>query len=309
MEEFLEKNSETIFNRKNRIQSYTLERIGSRDEMQDATCSIPSIPGLEDFSFYGVFDGHLSDVVSKYLAKEMLNSILMADQPLFDDLKSKTLTLNQNEIAIERLKSAMRKGFLDIDKKMLDLPEMRTLKQKLVKNEFKDLVKFESGSTAVVCLITPKHIFIANCGDSRAVLTSSNKVFLATEDHKPNNPKEKARVEKAGGKVVIYPKTKNYYIQSPNHQIKLMTSRALGDYSFKQNKHIGQCDQLVSPEPDIYVKERSERNDYLILASDGIWDHISNESIKSIINEMGSPMFSLYYVSQRIDWMSALKVY
>lgn len=42
----------------------------------------------------------------------------------------------------------------------------------------------------------------------------------------------------------------------------------------------GPCEQLVSPEPEIFVQERDDRLDeFLVLACDGVWDVMSNEDL------------------------------
>lgn len=40
------------------------------------------------------------------------------------------------------------------------------------------------GSTAVVAIVTPEKIVVANCGDSRAVLCRNGKAFPLSSDHK-----------------------------------------------------------------------------------------------------------------------------
>ena len=284
---FTESDFEIVSNPLNNVSSHTLEFIGQRKEMEDTTCSLASIPqiGLEHFSFYAVFDGHSSVFASKYLAKEMLNSILLADQSLFNELANKTLRLSENQLAIERMKKAMRKGFLDIDYKMRDLPELEALMKKLESNEIENLETTSSGSTAVVCLITPEYFFIANCGDSRAILVSDNKISLETKDHKPNDAIEKAHIEKAGGEVFEH-KSGKFYVDSKLTQNALNLSRSLGDYGFKRNKLKGQTEQIISPEPDVYVRERSEKDEFLVLATDGIWDNISTEEMKNKIQNL-----------------------
>ena len=53
----------------------------------------------------------------------------------------------------------------------------------------------------------------------------------------------------------------------------LAVSRALGDYEYKNVEGKGQCEQLVSPEPEISVEQRNEKTDeFMILACDGVWD-------------------------------------
>lgn len=62
----------------------------------------------------------------------------------------------------------------------------------------------KSGSTAVCALISPDKIFVANCGDSRAVLCSSGVPAFSTQDHKPVLPGERERIQRAGGTKVNY---------------------------------------------------------------------------------------------------------
>lgn len=60
-----------------------------------------------------------------------------------------------------------------------------------------------SGSCALVIIFIDDICYIANLGDSRALLSENNssKLFYITNDHKPEDVKEKARIEKAGGHV------------------------------------------------------------------------------------------------------------
>lgn len=88
----------------------------------------------------------------------------------------------------------------------------------------------KSGTTAVCALISPTHIFVANCGDSRAVLYRGGKIGFSTQDHKPVNPVEKERIQNAGGSVMI---------QRVNGS--LAVSRALGDYEYKVSE-LHSCD-------------------------------------------------------------------
>lgn len=80
----------------------------------------------------------------------------------------------------------------------------------------------KSGSTAVCSLISPTHFYIANCGDSRAVLCRKGKAAISTMDHKPTVAAERKRIQDAGGSVMI-------------HRVNgsLAVSRALGDFEYK----------------------------------------------------------------------------
>ena len=44
-------------------------------------------------------------------------------------------------------------------------------------------------------------LYVANLGDSRAVLCRDNNAIDMSYDHKPDNPNELTRIKKAGGYV------------------------------------------------------------------------------------------------------------
>ena len=48
----------------------------------------------------------------------------------------------------------------------------------------------KSGSCALVCLVTESHLYIANVGDSRAILSRNSSIEQVTTDQKPSNPSE-----------------------------------------------------------------------------------------------------------------------
>lgn len=150
---------------------------------------------------------------------------------------------------LDMVKNAIKSGFLRIDQ------SMRITSQDM------------SGCTAVCALVSPTHLFIANCGDSRAVLYDGTRPKFVTEDHKPLNPKERKRIIDAGGCAT----------QRINGT--LAVSRALGDFEFKKDILRGPCEQLVSPEPEVTVIERHPGDEFLILACDGIWDVMDNNDL------------------------------
>ena len=86
-------------------------------------------------------------------------------------------------------------------------------------------------------------------------------------------PEERARIEKAGGFVTYFGVWRVNGI--------LATSRALGDYSLKNN-------HVVSPVPDILTFNMAEHNPlFMILATDGLWDVFSNtEAVRFVHNHL-----------------------
>lgn len=224
---------------------------GWRVEMEDAHTAVIGIPSLKDWSFFAVFDGHAGAKASAMCADQLMNHIISNGDFEKMDLKSGTET----QPSIEAIKSGIKSGFLSMDEKLRNTPEVLSGQDK-------------SGSTAVAVIISPTHIFFANCGDSRAVLSTAGRCAFSTTDHKPINPIEKERIQKAGGSVMI---------QRVNGS--LAVSRALGDFEYKNVEGMGPCEQLVSPEPEIFVQERNQGDEFLVLACDGIWDVMTNDEL------------------------------
>jgi protein phosphatase 2C family protein 2/3 len=144
----------------------------------------------------------------------------------------------------------------------------------------------------VIIIIVDKKIYIANVGDSRAILSLNlgSEYIIVTEDHKPNNEKEKIRIINNGGQV--------YQTQTPingeegdvlNGQIllgpyrvlpgRLSVSRTIGDIEAK-GIQFGGNPNVVVPYPDIYSFDLEKDDiDFLVLGCDGIYDQISSEEI------------------------------
>lgn len=228
---------------------------GWRIEMEDAHCATIGLPGsLSDWSFFAVFDGHAGARVSAYCAEKMLDAIISGEE-----LSGES---NGSEPTWASVANSIRSGFLRLDDELREIPEIAIGEDK-------------SGSTAVCVMVSPQHIFLANCGDSRAVLSRDKQVAMTTLDHKPTNPTEKERIQNAGGSVMI---------QRVNGS--LAVSRALGDFEYKNVPNRGPCEQLVSPEPEIFTEHRIKASDeFLVLACDGIWDVMSNEELCDFVRD------------------------
>ena len=83
-------------------------------------------------------------------------------------------------------------------------------------------LSYKCGSTCVLTLIIGSHIFCANVGDSRAILSQNGKAIDLSYDHKASRPDEVARVKEFGG-----------IIEFSRVEGKLAISRAFGDFEFK----------------------------------------------------------------------------
>lgn len=222
----------------NGMRAYSCSMQGWRITMEDAHVMCPKLDGNEETAFYGVFDGHGGTYSSEYCRNHLLPILL--SQP---EYKGKDTTPDDYKVI-------MRNGFLAMD------AEMRK-KQSDNDND-------RSGSTAITAFVTPNHIIVANCGDSRCVLARDGQAIPLSTDHKPYNAAERDRINNAGGSVM-----------AGRVNGDLAVSRALGDFPFKGNADLPAEKQMVSPEPDILVIDRNEKDNYLIFACDGIWDAIT----------------------------------
>lgn len=87
-------------------------------------------------------------------------------------------------------------------------------------------------------------------------------------DHKPILPVEMQRIHESGG-----------WVENCRVNGSLALSRALGDFKFKQNKKLKAERQIVTAYPDVEVHELDDSWDFILLASDGIWDVLTNDDV------------------------------
>lgn len=138
--------------------------------------------------------------------------------------------------------------------------------------EMDDRPGYGSGCTATVVLLdrSTGQLWCANAGDSRAVLCRAANAVPLSKDHKPEDPLEKARVEKAGG----------FVSEDGRVNDNLNLSRALGDLQYKADAELKPQEQLISPEPDVVeVKLQPEVDTFLVMMCDGITNSMSDQNV------------------------------
>ncbi|KAL0358864.1 UNVERIFIED_CONTAM: protein phosphatase 2C 57 [Sesamum angustifolium] len=140
----------------------------------------------------------------------------------------------------------------------------------------------ESGSTATAIFIREDVLFISHVGDSCLVLSRSGKTEVLTDSHRPygNNKvslQEIRRIREAGGWIV-------------NGRIcgDISVSRSFGDIRFKNKKSDIQLKgDFVTALPDVFQVELGSDAEFIVLASDGLWDYVnSSDAINFIRNQL-----------------------
>ncbi|XP_022754976.1 protein phosphatase 2C 56-like [Durio zibethinus] len=125
------------------------------------------------------------------------------------------------------------------------------------------------GSTAVVVVLSGCQIITSNCGDSRAVLCRGTETIPLTVDQKPDRQDELIRIERDGGRVI------NWY--GARVLGVLAMSRAIGDRYLRP---------WIIPVPEITFMTRTDEDECLILASDGLWDVMTNEEAGGVARRL-----------------------
>jgi hypothetical protein len=104
-------------------------------------------------------------------------------------------------------------------------------------------------------------LVVANCGDSRAILFSAGQTLALTRDHIPTDEDERQRIVNQGGAVI-----------GGRLQGQLGVSRAFGNYEFKES-------QVLSAEPEVHQVTLTSESELLVVGSDGLYEHFTNEEI------------------------------
>ncbi|PSS34464.1 Protein like [Actinidia chinensis var. chinensis] len=126
------------------------------------------------------------------------------------------------------------------------------------------------GTCCVTALIHKGDLVVSNAGDCRAVLSRGGVAEALTVDHRPCREDERERVENLGGYVDCCHGV--WRIQG-----SLAVSRGIGDRHLKQ---------WVVAEPETRILRISPECEFLILASDGLWEKISNQEAVDLVHPL-----------------------
>ncbi|KAK6934709.1 PPM-type phosphatase-like domain [Dillenia turbinata] len=272
---------------------------GRKGTNQDAMLVWENFNSRSDTIFCGVFDGH--GPYGHMVAKKVRDSLplLLCTQWMSNSSNLESSLYNgkyppgckdPEQIASLSMEEEWYESW-DLEENE-NLPDMYLpLKQSFLK-AFKLMDKelkfhstidcFCSGSTAVALVKQGSDLLLGNLGDSRAILATRDKddsliAVQLTVDLKPNLPREAARIQRSKGRVfALQDEPEVARVWLPNSDSPgLAMSRAFGDFCLK--------DFGLTSVPEIYYRRLTERDEFIVLATDGIWDVLSNKEVVDIV--------------------------
>ncbi|KAK4353178.1 hypothetical protein RND71_028696 [Anisodus tanguticus] len=156
-----------------------------------------------------------------------------------------------NEVALrseEGLEEAVREGYLTTDAEFLKL-------------------NANGGSCCVTALVQNGELIVSNAGDCRAVMSRGGVAEALTVDHRPSRQDEMERIQRLGGYVDCCRSV--WRIQG-----SLAVSRGIGDSRLKR---------WVVAEPETKILTIEPECEFVILASDGLWEKVTNQEAVDLL--------------------------
>jgi len=212
--------------------------------------------GTVDEAVFGVYDGHgrAGEKVSEFVIQNFPTTLM--------DLLSK---MEKDGSDKSDPGSALSEAYIEVDTALAHHMDASV-----------------SGTTAVTCLVKKSHMWIANSGDSRAIIVRKRPdgSFMAVDltlDHKPDCPSEMKRILQMGGHVT--PAGANGSPSRVWHNLRgLAMARSIGDHAAAT---VG-----VIAEPEITEYDLVDDDYALVVASDGVWELLTSQQVAELIGSM-----------------------
>lgn len=226
---------------------------------QDAYLDCPSLYDNKEINLFGVFDGHGAN--GHFISQFVVNYIkeyFKLDQTL---QKAKT-TKEIYQILIENHYEKIKSAFISAEKALL--------------NYSNEIDGNYSGTTCVLVFQIGNKIICANVGDSRAIMMKERKTIIPlSTDHKPELEEEKKRILSNGGEIAKDEEYGPFRVWAKGQNAPgIAMSRSIGDFLASS---LG-----VIPLPEVKEFTLDDECKYIIMASDGIWEFLSNERVEHL---------------------------
>ncbi|RXM33149.1 Protein phosphatase 1L [Acipenser ruthenus] len=254
---------------------------GRREHMEDRFEVITDLVNKTHPSIFGIFDGHGGEISFTGNSTDFVEGAVSMKNKIYrtEHVPSNSEPHSAAEYVKTHLPEVLKQQLLNYekDKENSVLSYQSILEQHILSIDKEMLDKLsasydEAGTTCLVALLSDKELTVANVGDSRGVLCDKDGNAIAlSHDHKPYQLKERKRIKRAGGFISF---NGSWRVQGI-----LAMSRSLGDYPLKNLN-------VIIPDPDILTFDLDKlQPEFMILASDGLWDAFSNEEAVRFIKE------------------------
>ncbi|PFH37221.1 protein phosphatase 2C domain-containing protein [Besnoitia besnoiti] len=294
--------------------------VGRRQKMEDTTRVVPCF--LDGgAAYFAMFDGHNGSDLALFAALHMhslLEETLEASSSPCSVASLTKATIQRSLVDVfhhldrsyERQNPRAADGATALVMVVRWLEDRRCLNQRRRKGEARgDGAHSARGDSAEEEKRRKKvEIHVAHAGDTRAVLGSilsgrrsglrgdaeeeaaavrktKVKAERLTHDHKPNREDERRRIDRHGGTVIDLGCPR---VMVGSVDMALAVSRCLGDFALKRcSEHI------VLATPDVSSREiESGRDSFIVIASDGLWDVLTDEEAAKLIQRRIDAFFN-----------------
>lgn len=177
--------------------------------------------------------------------------------------------------------------------KLIEDPEdcltrnIKDLDHQFLTGEFKTISQ-SCGTTSNVLFMRGTDVWVACSGDSRAIKASrvGGKVVAQdlSDDHKPDLPMERKRIEQCGGTVTAAGPNGRPSRVWVNGRIGLAMSRSIGDGECKR------CGVIPDPEVKRYrlnppADAKADGDLFVVVASDGVWEFMPSQEAAELVGK------------------------
>ena len=270
--------------------------IGPRDSMEDRQLLRPCLGGDAGVHLLGVFDGHRGAEAAAFTAAALPRALQLAS--LRQAARSGGAAAAayaapggcEPAIGASPAAAALRDAFLDVDAAFR--AEWTAAQQgsggsvaSVSSGQGSAGLSYAGGAprgaagrfpgcTALAAVIAGGRLLVANAGDCRAVLCRGGAALGVSRQHTAELEDERARAPAAGGTAARV--AGSWRVGA----VALQVSRALGDFDCK-----GPFGGGVVAEPEVVELELSEADQFLIMASDGVWDVMSDSDAVALVRD------------------------
>ncbi|CAG8614291.1 11138_t:CDS:1 [Funneliformis mosseae] len=306
-----------LLQRSNGIWRYDSNQLGSNYPVEDMKSeefvfNSPKRSKVEstvgDRLFFGVFDGHGGWTTSKLLSKKLIPKVKENLDKAIEGIGEYSNLISDNQ---ELNKKAIERAFVELDEEVVIHSINKLLNTKGLFSIEECLLSALSGSCALLAYIDAanKDLYIACTGDSRAVLGVKEtdnekggkrwKAVALSEDQTGRNENEVKRIDKE------HPGEEGNIILNGRVFGGLEPTRAFGDSKYKWDMKMqdgiftkffkikrglaggsrNKTPPYVTARPEVTCHKLTENDKFLVLATDGLWDELSNEEVVELVGE------------------------